>query len=344
MSAPVKIAVVGAGLIGKRHIEHIVGSVDADLHCVVDPFPVGVELAGKYGVPHFASIAEMLKHGKPDGVIVATPNTLHVPQGLEVINAGIPALIEKPIANDVGEAEMLVLAAEAAKIPLLTGHHRRHNRMIGRAMEIVESGRLGKLVSVHLNFWLMKPDDYFEVEWRTKKGAGPVLINLIHDVDLLRHLCGEVECVQAMQSNFVRNFEVDETTVITLRFKNGMLGTLNGSDTIVSPWNWEHNASEFAVYPRTDQSFMQIGGADASLSLPNLAVWSHEGKKSWWSPFKAERVVVPEENPLDRQITQFARVIRGLEKPLVSGREGLMTLKTINAIQRAVISGAIERV
>jgi predicted dehydrogenase len=73
--------------------------------------------------------------------------------------------------------------------------------------------------------------------------------------------------------------------------------------------------------------------------VPRLELWTNEDKRSWREPFKAERIVAVDQDPLRLQIQQFCRVIRGEEKPLVSGREGLMTLKVIDAVQRAARSG-----
>ncbi|BBO07683.1 putative dehydrogenase [Bradyrhizobium ottawaense] len=143
-----------------------------------------------------------------------TPNQMHVANGMDCIAARIPALIEKPLADDVVAAHALVEASERAGVPLLTGHHRRHNPMIQRARAEIERGRLGQIVSVHGMFWLIKPDDYFDVAWRRERGAGPVFLNLIHDVDLLRYLCGDIVAVQAAQSNRLRGNEVEETALI----------------------------------------------------------------------------------------------------------------------------------
>jgi predicted dehydrogenase len=128
--APVRLAVIGAGLIGKNHIAHIAKSAEADLAAVVDPMPAARELAATYGAAWYPNFAEMLTQMQPDGVVVATPNQMHVANGLDCIAAGISALVEKPLADDVAEAEKLVRAAEQAGVPLLTGHHRRHNPLI----------------------------------------------------------------------------------------------------------------------------------------------------------------------------------------------------------------------
>lgn len=339
MQPPVSLAVMGAGLIGRRHIEHILAHPGTTLHAVVDPAPGAAGIAERAGAPWFADFPAMLARGRPDGVVIATPNQLHVAHGLAAVAAGIPALVEKPLADDVAAGRRLVDAAEAAGVPLLTGHHRRHNPMIQRAREAIASGRLGRIVAVHGFFWLMKPDDYFDVPWRREKGAGPVLLNLAHDVDLLRCLVGEIEEVRAFQSNAVRGHEVDETTVVILRFVNGALGTLNVSDTVVAPWSWEQTTGENPVYPQTDQACYHVGGTHGSLSVPRLELWSNEDRRSWWEPFRVERIVAVDQDPLRLQIEQFCRVIRGAEEPLVSGREGLRTLAVIDAIQRAARTG-----
>jgi len=123
----------------------------------------------------------MSAEAKPEGRIVATPNQLRVHNGLKCIAAGVPTLIEKPVADDVSEATKLVEAAEAAGVALLTGHHRCHNLLTRQAQEAIDSGRLGQVVAVHGICWFYKPEDYFEIEWWRKKGAGPIFLNLIHD-------------------------------------------------------------------------------------------------------------------------------------------------------------------
>ncbi len=339
MSGVASISVMGAGLIGSRHLAHIIAEPTAQVHSVIDPSDAGRAAAAVAGAPWFPDFPTMLAAGKPDGVIIATPNRLHVPHGLAAIAAGLPTLVEKPLADCATGGEALVAAARTAGVPLLTGHHRRHNPMVQRAKAIITSGKLGRIVSVHGFFWLMKPDDYFDIPWRREIGAGPVMMNLIHDIDLLRHFCGEIIEVQAFQSNAVRQHAVDETTAVILRFANGALGTMNISDTIVAPWNWEQTTGENPAYPHTDQTCLFIGGTHGSLAIPRLELWSNETLRSWWEPFKTERSIASDADPLRCQIQQFVRVIRGEEEPLVSGGEGLKTLKVIDAVQRAARTG-----
>jgi predicted dehydrogenase len=282
----------------------------------------------------------MLANDRPDGVIVATPNQLHVEHGLACISAGIPVLIEKPISSDVRSAERLVREAEAADVPILVGHHRRHNPIIASAKARISSGAIGEVVAVHGICWLYKPDDYFRAGWRTQAGAGPVFINLIHDIDLLRYLCGEVRTVQAFDSNRVRGHQVEDTAAIIMEFDGGALATVTVSDTIVAPWSWELTSGENPAYPNTGQSCYLIGGTHGSLEIPGGTVWSNPSQRSWWEPINSELTKVDDLDPLRVQLSHFCRVISRGEKPLVSGREGLRTLQVIEAIKTAAGSGA----
>ena len=339
MTGPVRIAIAGAGLIGKRHAGAIAATPGVELHSIVDPSEAGRAYAKGIGAEWHSSLTALFEKGKPDGVILATPNQVHVENGLECVAAGVPALIEKPLATGLQAGHDLVAAGEKAGVPLLVGHHRRHNPLIAAARQRIADGLLGTIVAVHGIFWLMKPDDYFEADWRRQPGGGPVFLNLIHDIDLLRHLIGEIGAVQALTSNAVRGNAVEETVALLLRFEGGALGTFSLSDTVVAPWSWELTASENPAYPPTGQSCYFIGGTHGSMELPNTKIWTNPGQRSWWQPISAARYPVGREDPLVCQIAQFARVIRGEEQPLVPAREGLKTLQVIDAVQRSAVSG-----
>ncbi|MBX5133680.1 Gfo/Idh/MocA family oxidoreductase [Rhizobium lentis] len=339
MAPPVKLAVLGAGLIGKRHIKHVLDEPMAELVAIVDPSPVGEAIASEVGAKWFSTFAEMVAAARPDGVIIATPNQIHVRNGFEAVEARIPALIEKPIVDDIAAGERLVGMAEAKGVPLLTGHHRRHNPMMQKAKQIIESGKLGRILVVNAMFWLFKPEEYFDTSWRRERGAGPVFLNLIHDIDNLRYLLGDVTAVQALESNAVRGNAVEETAVILIEFKNGILGTASVSDSVVAPWSWEMTTGENPAYPKTEEACYMIGGTHGSLSVPSLNMWTNPGKRSWMEPFECHRAEIENEDPLVLQIRQLCRVIRGEEAPLVSGREGLETLKVIDAVKRSAAAG-----
>lgn len=335
-----RLCVVGLGLIGRRHVAAAEAAHGVTVSAVVDPAEAGRTFAAERDLHWHPSLEAMIDAGAADGVILATPNQLHAEGGLACLAAGLPVLVEKPIASDLADARRLVETAEARDIPLAVGHHRRHNPLIARARALIEEGRLGQIASVHGTTWFLKPDDYFDVEWRRRKGAGPVYLNLIHDIDLLQHFCGPIVEVCAWESNAVRGNEVEETAVMILRFASGVLGTVNVCDTAVAPWSWELTARENPAYPATGEDCYWIAGTHGSLSLPNLTLWTNPGERSWWEPISATRTAFDFADPLVLQAEQFGRVVRGEEPPLVSGRDGLAALAVIEAVKRSAATGA----
>lgn len=342
MKATVNIAVAGAGLAGLGHIAAIRRTPGVKLLAVADPHPRGAEAARREGVPHYESLGALLTT-KPKGgvgVVIATPTVLHEEHGRLCADAGMPMLVEKPIAADAAAGRRLCAAAAATGTPLLVGHHRRFNALAAAAKRALADGRLGKLTLVHAKTWLMKPDDYFAEAWRRRPGAGPVLINLIHDLDLLRHWCGEVESVAALESHAARGFEVEDAAAVLLRFESGALGTMSASDATAAPWSWELTARENPAYPATGESCYWLGGTRASLSLPDLTLWRHADARGWRSAIAGEKLVCDfGADPLVRQLTHFAAVVRGEEAPLVSGADALRSLTTALAVKRAAGSG-----
>lgn len=334
---------IGARLIGRRHVALVVAEPGATLAAIVDPSEAGTALAAAHGVPWFADMDALLHTGAPEAVIIATPNQLHATQGMQAVANGVAMLVEKPIADDSTAAAALVAAAEQVDVPLLVGHHRRHNPLGDAAKQAIEAGRVGRIVAVYGHFWLVKPADYFAPDWRRQKGAGPVFLNLIHDVDLLRHLCGEVTEVQAMESNALRGNDVEETAVILLRFASGALGTVTVSDTVAAPWSWELTSGENPAYARTAESCYLIGGTNGSLTVPQLDLWSHEGGPHWHHSIEHERLPAEATDPLALQVRNLCAMVRGTAAPVVPGHEGLATLRVIEAVKQAAASGTKVR-
>ena len=343
MTKRLQIALAGAGLIGKRHIEAAAEVKNVNIVAIVDPKCQSKEYATNLGVKHFKSLGDMLRRNKPDGVILATPNLMHVENGLECIEARCPILVEKPISTTSKDAEALVKLAKKYNIPILVGHHRRYNPLIKRAHQIINSGKLGKIRAISSTCWLYKPDEYFTAApWRQKIGAGPISVNLAHDIDLLIHLCGDIQSVQGQETKSLRGYENEDVAAAILKFTNGAIGTISVSDTVVAPWSWELTSKENPIYPHTKESCYFIGGTNASLSLPDLTLWNNNGLRSWWQDLEKISLNIIPSDPLVMQINHFANVIQNKEEPLVSGEEGLKTLYVLEAIQESIKSGAIK--
>lgn len=340
---PLRIAVAGAGQIGRTHMALIDASAECTLAAIVDPAPASILLAQARGVPHHASLASLLAATRPDGVIISTPNPLHVCNALYCIAHGVPALIEKPVAHTLEEGQRLLEQAARAGVPLLVGHHRTHSPLLRRAREIVHSGVLGPLVAVMGSALFYKPDGYFdEAPWRREAGGGPVLINLIHEIGNLRSLCGEIAEVQALASSATRHHAVEDTVAIGLRFANGALGTFMLSDTAASGRSWEQTSQEnkaYATYP--DEDCYTLAGTRGSLAVPTLRMklYDRDEDRSWWKPMRSEIAAVARDDPLERQLAHFCAVVRGEVAPLVTVHDGLQNLRVVDAIGVAARTG-----
>lgn len=314
MSEPLRIALIGAGVMGRQHCQQLEGLAEARLCAVADPGPQAAAFASECGVPHFADHRQMLAEARPQAAIVANSNNLHVGTALDCIAAGVPVLV---------------------------GHHRRHNPLIARARELVRSGSLGRLTTVTALWQLQKPDSYFDIPWCREPGAGMLLTNLIHDLDLLRHLCGEVSEVQAITGNGVRGFANEDSAVVLLRFANGALGTLTGSDAVAAPWSWELDSGENPVYPRqADQPCYLLVGTRGALSIPQLRRWHYaEPGAGWHQPLLQNLESFQPGEALRLQLQHFVKVARGEVAPLVDVVDAGNTLALLEAIREAAETG-----
>ena len=340
-----RIAVAGAGYIGLAHMGVAQHSLTCTLSAIVDPASAAQTVAANAGVPLYRSLDELFEKSRPDGVILATPNQLHVEHALKCIEAGVPMLLEKPLAPTVEEAGTLVKAAERAGAKVLIGHHRAHSPIMARAKALIDEGRLGKLVAVMGSAVFFKPDQYYaDAPWRREIGGGPILLNMIHEVHNLRMLCGDIVAVQAFSSHATRGFPVEDTVAINLRFANGALGSFMLSDAAACARSWEQTSQEnkaYATYP--DEDCYVIAGTFGSLSVPTmrLKTYARTEDRSWWKPFDVSIADVKREDPLAHQLEHFGRVVRGEAEPIVSARDGLQNLRITEAIVEAATSGSI---
>ena len=343
--ARTRLAVVGAGTIGRAHVAVIQASPTCVLSAIVDPSPAAATVASNAGVPLYDNLQALLARERPDGVVLATPNALHVEHAMLCLAARLPMLLEKPITGTVQEGEKLVAAIEQDGVKVLIGHHRAHSPIMVKAKEVMDSGRLGKLVAVMGSATFMKPDRYFaESPWRRERGGGPILLNMIHEVNSLRMLCGEIVAVQAFASHAMRHFPVEDTVAINLRFASGALGSFMLSDTAACARSWEQTSQEnksYATYG--DEDCYVIAGTAGSLSIPTMRIKTYPTPedRSWWKPFDVDVLPVLRDDPLKRQIEHFGAVVRGEVEPMVSARDGLANLRITEAIVQAAGSGEV---
>lgn len=336
MTSPVPVCVVGGGSIGFRHASVAGQSDRVRLTAIVEPGEARRDELVRLGFPAVAHIDSVPSDTR--AAVIATPTPDHLPSSLAALDRGWAVLTEKPLTATLAEADRLIAAADRAELPLLTGHHRRCHPFIEATRDMLP--RLGTLVAVQGLWSLRKHDSYFDVPWRRAPGAGPILTNLSHEIDLLRFFAGEISDVSAESANAMRGLAVEDTSAIALRFESGALGSFLMSDAGASPWSFEAATGENPDLAWSGQDPVRFIGTLGSLSFPSLTLWTFagEGETEWRRPLTSQGgPELPRVDPLLVQIGRFARIVDGAEDDLLAtGRDGRATLAATLA---AALSG-----
>lgn len=340
----VNVAIIGVGLIGPRHAKTVLNSPEANLIAIVDFAPQSIELARSLGAQHYRSIQEMLvSPHKPDAAIICTPNHTHVALTKELVDGGVHVLVEKPVSTDIASGrDLLEHTSRNNAVHVLVGHHRRFNPYIIATKESITSGSIGDIIAINGLWTTYKPADYFDAptQWRAGKTGGVILINLIHEVDLLHYLFGPIARVHAEKTISRRGHEAEEGAAIVLRFSSGVVGTFLISDNLPSPHNFESGTGENPLIPKTGADFYRIFGTNGILSVPDMSRWSYDaGKKTWLEPIDKTKFPVVDGVPFEFQLDHFVKVIRGEELANCTVGTGLAALIVCEAVKQSIETG-----
>ena len=326
----VKLLLAGTGLIGHRHMQHILEHPDLELVGIIDPLITDEKIEG---VKTYSSLSDVNKHA--DGIILATPTETHADLTIQSLEMGLHVLVEKPVAASLLEADKMIRASEKTGLSILVGHHRRHHPLVNETINILKSGKIGRPVAASLMWLMRKQDEYFDVEWRKGIDGGPIKQNLIHDVDTLRAFFGEIISVVGTGTNIVRNAKRHENGGVVLGFNTGMVATITFSDATPTPWGFEAGTGESPYIPKTNQSSMFIACTNGGLEFPTLKLWS--GASNWNEKPIMEHQNISEAVPLIRQLEHFSDVIRGKAAPIVDAKSARETLAVILQIEQATM-------
>ncbi|RMY24643.1 hypothetical protein D0865_16381 [Hortaea werneckii] len=338
----INVAVIGTGVIGPRHAKSVVSCHDATLLCLVDLSPAAAQVAQDFNVPLFSSVKEMQGAGMaPDAAIVCTPNKTHVGVSEELLEIGVHVLVEKPISTTIESGRRLVEASKRYGRHLLVGHHRRFNPFVTATKQALLESKIGRPIAVSGLWTTYKPPEYYQapLEWHAQAGdGGPILINLVHEVDILQYLLGPITRVHAEQTISLRGHEAEEGAAILLRFASGVVGTFVLSDATPSPHSFEQGTGENPLLPQSGRDFYRIFGSEGTLSVGDMTLWKfgNENHKTWTSKIDSSEVDVGEEVPFDEQIKHLVRVVRGEERPRCTGKDGLSALMVCDAVKTAI--------
>jgi len=334
---PLRVAVLGAGMIGRRHIGTILQRPDlAELVGVVDPVQPADAFPDVHA-PFFPDVQSMFGQCRPEAVVIASPNNLHRPQALQCCERGVHFLVEKPVTSTWDDAVAMVQAVRRSGVHTLVGHHRRYLAPVQAARKRIADGAIGDIVAASVVWATKKPDAYFDSAWRKSAGGGPLLINAIHEVDMLRHLCGEVVLVKGVKSHARRHFEVEDTAAALLVFESGCVATLVCTDAGLSPWTMEQGSQENDLFGFTHESSYRLIGSRGSLELPVLRQWNARvaGEEAWDWPLVGSYLGGDRWDAYEAQLAHFQRVIRLGDAPMVSVEDGARTLAATLAIAQA---------
>lgn len=228
-----KILIAGLGSIGRRHFRNLValGEKDLVLYRTHKATLSDDELAG-YPVETDLSAA-LAKH-RFDAVIVANPTALHMDVAIPAAEAGCAVLLEKPIAEDLSRVDELRRAAEKNGNRILVGFQFRYHPTLNKAKELIESGALGKILTVHAHWGEYLPNWHPWEDYRASYAArddlgGGVIRTLTHPLDYLRYILGEVAELHAFQGQIsaLELTGVEDAAEIGLKFKSGAIGGLH---------------------------------------------------------------------------------------------------------------------
>ena len=339
--AVVKIGLVGAGNIGQRHIMAIDQLAEAELVAFADPSDTARQQAASRAIPCYDSAAQMLAEQRLDAVIIATPTERHHADVSACITAGCKTLlVEKPIAAGDSQAQDIVQQAERAGCQILVAHQRRYYPCAAKAKELIASGAIGRLIGVTGQWSCRKDTPYYAPQWRRKTEAGPVLTNLIHEIDLLRFICGEIKSVSAYLNRVDQNYEKEDAAAISMQFENQAVGTFFLSDRTPSPWSWEFALGENLALPKSGQNAIRFLGSKGALEFPNLVLWHHKSADGHWQdeiiahPIETEFI-----DAYVAQATHLCEVAQGKAQPLITALDASRSVEATIAAMRAAEGG-----
>ena len=220
-----RVCVIGMGPIGNRHADIYQADALAELVGVCDLIKERADAAGaRLGVKRYYDAQEMLDHLKPDLCSVTTGGyeygSDHFKPTMQALEAGCHVLCEKPLSNQVPEAEQMVAKAKEKGLCLGTNLNHRFTPLAVKAKQWVQEGRLGDLLFINMSMWIMNPAEsspYFHL-----KALHP------HTIDVMRYFCGDIEAVQCFAVK-APGRSIWSTAQFNMKFKSGAVGHLTGS-------------------------------------------------------------------------------------------------------------------
>lgn len=341
-----KYALIGCGRIATNHVTAAVNN-NLEIVAVCDIVPEKMEeilakhnLADDKSIKRYTDYKQMLEENELELVSIATESGKHAAIALDTIDAGVSVIIEKPMAMNIADAEEIIKRADEKNVKVSACHQNRFNVAIQEVRKAIEGDRFGKLSHASINVrWNRNKGYYDQAPWRgTWEEDGGCLMNqCIHGIDLLRWMMGDevVEVYGATRQQFHDYLEAEDVGVAVVKFKNGAIGTIEGT-TNVYPQNLEET-----LYLFGENGTVKVGGK----STNTIDVWD----------FKDETAEDQKNKGLEEETSNvygnghtslFADVIEAIKEdraPYVDGVAGRNALEMVLAIYKSQKEGVPVR-
>ena len=324
----IRIALVGCGRIAKNHF----GSIetypdDFELVAVCDNASEALKLAtDTYKVSGYLSLTEMLKNEELDAVSICTPSGIHPDQTVEIAEAGVHVISEKPMATRWSDGVKMVKACDEAGVRLFVVKQNRRNTTLQLLKRAMDEKRFGRIYMVNLNVFWTRPQEYYDqAKWRGtwELDGGAFMNQASHYIDLVDWLIGPVEKVQAMMGTLERDIEVEDTGVVNIKWRSGAMGSINV--TMLS-------------YPKNFEGSITIMGEKGTVRVGGLAVneiqhWEFEDERDYDTTIKDANYETTSVYGFGHPLyyKNVIDVLRGQAEPETDGREGLKSLEVLIA-------------
>jgi len=331
----IKVAVIGCGSIAKyRHIPEYAANPNVELVAFCDPVLERAEkFAAEHGGKAYADYQTLLKEEKVDAVSVCTPNALHAEVSIAAANAGAHVLVEKPMASTEEEGLAMIEAAKKNNVYLMVGHNQRLMPPHVKAKEILDTGRLGKVLTFRTSFGHPGPEGWSvdgRGSWffRKEEAIMGAMGDLgVHKSDLIRYLLGEEvsEVAAFIGTLHKEGTQVDDNATCVLRMRSGTIGTL------VASWTYYRGEDNSTVL-WCENGVMKIGTHPEDQVIVELRDGSVER-------YQVGAIATNTRQTSSGVIDAFVSSIVTNTPPSISGEEGLRSLKVILAAFESQASG-----
>jgi len=328
--------IIGTGVIAPLHREAIRSAPGAGLVAVSD---VDEEKARKFiaesggDISFYRDYRNLLADSKVDAVTICTPSSLHAEPCIEAAKAGKHVLTEKPIDISLEKIDAMIEACRKAKVKLGCVFQRRTYPSNQKVREAVRSGVLGRMLLGDLYFKDYRSQAYYEsAGWRGTwefDGGGPFMNQVIHGIDLLLWIMGDVESVFARADHLARKIEVEDTGVALLKFKNGAFGVIEAT-TSVTP------RQPLKVEIHGDRGTIHLSDS----GIERWAVAESPGEEASDRPEEhLKRNLNDYESGHHLIVQDFARAIREDRDPIVTGESARKSVALVLAIYKSARTG-----